>query len=133
MHRKNRKPSLGVRCWFAPHDIKGGRTINEQIDEAIRKYDRLLVIPSEQSLNSDWVKTEIAKARKRETKDKKVLFPVRLVSFETMQSWEYIDSSGKDLAEEIRQYFIPDFSKWKEHDSYQAALGRLVGDLKASG
>jgi len=48
-----------------------------------------------------------------------------------MQGWEYIDSSGKDLAEEIRQYFIPDFSQWKEHDSYQAALGRLVGDLKA--
>jgi TIR domain/Pentapeptide repeats (8 copies) len=123
--------SKGVRCWFAPQDMHGGRTINEQIDEAIRKYDRLLLILSERSLNSDWVKTEIAKARKRETKDKKVLFPVRLVSYETMQSWEYIDSSGKDVAEEMRQYFIPDFSRWKEHDSYQAALQRLVSDLKA--
>src|SRR5271167_3293076 len=28
-----------------------------------------------------------------------------------MQSWEYIDSSGKYLAEEIRQYFTPDFSE----------------------
>jgi TIR domain/Pentapeptide repeats (8 copies) len=123
----------GVRCWFAPQDMHGGRTINEQIDEAIRKYDRLLLILSEESMKSDWVRTEIAKARRREKEDKRVLFPVRLVSYETMQSWEYIDSSGKDLAEEIRQYFIPDFSKWKEHDSYQAALGRLVGDLKASG
>ena len=35
------------------------------------------------------------------------------------------------LAEETPQYFIPDFSKWKAHDSYQAALGRLVSDLKA--
>jgi hypothetical protein len=48
-----------------------------------------------------------------------------------MQSWEYIDSSGKDLAEEIWQYFIPDFSRWKERDSYQAAMWRLVSDLKA--
>ena len=56
---------------------------------------------------------------------------MRLVSYEAMQSWEYIDSPGKDLAEEIRQYFIPDFSRWKEHDSYQAAMGRLVSDLKA--
>jgi hypothetical protein len=56
---------------------------------------------------------------------------VRLVSYEAMQSWEYIDSSGKDLAEEIWQYFIPDFSRWKERDSYQAAMWRLVSDLKA--
>ena len=121
----------GVRCWFAPHHIKGGRKIHEQIDEAIRLHDRLLLILSEESMKSDWVRTEIAKARKREKEDKRVLFPVRLVSYEAMQSWEYIDSSGKDLAEEIRQYFIPDFSRWKEHDSYQAALGRLVKDLKA--
>jgi len=121
----------GVRCWFAPHDMHGGRNIHEQIDEAIRLHDRLLLILSEDSMKSDWVRIEIAKARKREKEDKRVLFPVRLVTYEAMQSWEYIDSSGKDLAEEIRQYFIPDFSRWKEHDSYQAALGRLVKDLKA--
>jgi len=34
----------GVRCWFAPHDIEGGRKIHEQIDEAIRRYDKLLLI-----------------------------------------------------------------------------------------
>jgi hypothetical protein len=33
----------------------------------------------------------------------------------------------------VREYFIPDFSRWKEHDSYQAALGKLVVDLKAVG
>lgn len=35
----------GVRCWFAQHNIQGGRKIHEQIDEAIRVYDRLLLIP----------------------------------------------------------------------------------------
>jgi len=36
-------------------------------------------------MNSERVKTEIAKARKREVREKKqVLFPVRLVSFEAM-------------------------------------------------
>jgi hypothetical protein len=34
-------------------------------------------------------------------------------------------------AREIREYFIPDFSNWKDHDSYQAAFQRLVSDLKA--
>ena len=83
-------------------------------------------------MSSEWVKVEIAKARKRETKEgKRVLFPVRLVGFERLRDWENIDSTGQDMAEEIRQYFIPDFSRWKEHDSYQAGLGRLIGDLKA--
>ena len=52
-----------VRCWFAPHDIQGGRKIHEQIGEAIRVYDRLLLILSEHSMNSEWVKTEIAHAQ----------------------------------------------------------------------
>jgi hypothetical protein len=43
----------GVRCWFAPYDIKGGRKIHEQIDEPIRLHDRLLLILSEQSMSSD--------------------------------------------------------------------------------
>ena len=121
-----------MRCWFAPHDIKGGRKVHEQIDEAIRLHDRLLLILSEHSMNSEWVKTEIAKARKREVKDgKQVLFPVRLVGFGALRDWERIDSSGEDMAEEIRQYFIPDFSNWKDHDSYQTAFQQLVKDLTA--
>jgi uncharacterized protein YjbI with pentapeptide repeats len=125
----------GVRCWFAPHDIKGGRKIHEQIDEAIRLHDRLLLILSEHSMSSEWVKTELAKARKRETKEgKRVLFPVRLVGFERLRDWECFDAdTGKDSAREIREYFIPDFSNWKEHDSYQAGMVRLIGDLKSSG
>ena len=39
-----------VRCWFAPHDIKGGRKLHEQLDEAIRLHDKLLLILSEHSM-----------------------------------------------------------------------------------
>ena len=84
-------------------------------------------------MTSEWVKTEIAKARKREANEgKRVLFPVRLVGFERLRDWECFDGdTGKDSAREIREYFTPDFSDWKDHDSYQAALVRLVGDLTA--
>ena len=77
-------------------------------------------------------RTEIAKARKREVKEgKRVLFPVRLVGFDRLRDWECFDSdTGKDSAREICEYFIPDFSNWKDHDSYQTAFQRLVGDLK---
>jgi hypothetical protein len=37
---------------------------------------------------------------------------------------------GKDSVREIREYFIPDFSNWKNYDSYQEAFQRLLRDLK---
>jgi uncharacterized protein YjbI with pentapeptide repeats len=125
----------GVRCWFAPHDIQAGKKIHEQIDEAIRRYERLLLILSPNSMNSEWVKTEIRKARKRERTEKnRVLFPVRLISFEAIRDWELFDADeGKDLAVEIREYYIPDFSNWKNHDSFAKEFKKLLRDLKAEG
>jgi uncharacterized protein YjbI with pentapeptide repeats len=122
-----------VRCWFAPHDVHGGKKLHEQIDEAIGVHEKVLLILSESSMNSEWVKTEIAKARKREVREKKqVLFPVRLVPFDAIRDWECFDAdTGKDSAREIREYFIPDFSEWKEHDKYKKAFDGLLGDLKA--
>jgi hypothetical protein len=76
----------GVRCWFATHHVQAGKKLHEQIDSAIRLHERLLLILSPDSINSEWVKTEIAKARKREIQeDKRVLFPVRLhISYEQL-------------------------------------------------
>jgi len=124
----------GVRCWFAPHDIKAGKKLHEQIDQAIRINDRLLLILSEHSMNSKWVKTEIAHARQKELdENRQVLCPISLVPFSTIREWKCFDAeTGEDSAREIREYFIPDFSNWKDDDSYKKALGRLVGDLKAA-
>jgi hypothetical protein len=122
----------GVRCWFASHNIHGGKKINEQIDEAIRLYDKLLLILSPASMDSDWVKTEIAHARQKEVRDKRrVLFPISLVPFEEIKTWKNFDAdTGKDSAREIREYFIPDFTDWKQHDAYSKAFDRLLRDLK---
>jgi hypothetical protein len=82
-------------------------------------------------MNSEWVKTEISKARKREMEEKKqVLFPIRLVDFEMIRQWECFDAdTGKDSARELREYFIPDFSNWTDPLSYRAAFERLLKDL----
>jgi hypothetical protein len=123
----------GVRCWFAPHDVLGGKKLHEQIDQAIRIYDKLLLILSENSINSTWVNTEIYNARQRELKEgRQMLFPVSLAPFEQIRDWKVFDAdSGKDMAREIREYYIPDFSNWKDHDSYRKAFNRLLKDLKA--
>lgn len=84
-------------------------------------------------MNSECVKTEIAKDRKREVKEeqRRVLFPVRLVAFASLREWECFDAdTRKDSAREIREYFIPDFSNWKDDAAYQEALAGLLHDLK---
>lgn len=123
----------GVRCWFAPHDIQGGRKVHEQIDEAIRVYDKLLLILSEASMNSNWVKTEIANAHAKEEQQKRqMLFPLSLVPFRSIRTWKLFDAeTGIDSAREVREYFIPDFCNWKDHDLYTIAFNRLLRDLKA--
>ena len=86
--------SKGVRCWFAPHKIKAGEKIHDQIDEAIRLHDKLLLILSEHSMASEWVKEEIARARKREAQEKRqMLFPVALVKYDpVIREWECFDA-----------------------------------------
>ena len=51
--------SNGVRCWFAPEDIKIGEEFRQRIDDAIREYDKLLLVLSEHSVRSDWVQDEV--------------------------------------------------------------------------
>jgi uncharacterized protein YjbI with pentapeptide repeats len=120
------------RVWFAPEDIKAGRKLYPQIDEAIRLHDKLLLVFSVDSMESEWVATEIRRARNAERDQKRQkLFPIRLCDMDTLRRWECFDAdSGKDLAVEVREYHIPDFSNWKDHDSFEAAFKRLLRDLR---
>ena len=104
----------GVRRWFAPHEMQGGKPVHEQIDEAIRRYESLLLILSAHSIASGWVETEIANAWERQIQEqegattKHVLFPVRLMSFEELESWKCPDpKTGRDLAREIESTSSP--------------------------
>ncbi len=123
----------GVRCWYAPHDMKGGQKIHVQIGEAIRTHEKLLLILSESSINSEWVKQEITKAKKREDREgKRVLFPISLIEYSKIQEWEFPDSKGRDLAEEIRLYYIPSFVGWdKDNEAYTTELERLLNSFHA--
>lgn len=123
----------GVECWFAPHDAKGGKKLHEQIEEAISDYDCLLLVLSANSMGSEWVKSEIAIARNKELiQGRQVLFPISLVDYSSIRGWKCFDADiGKDSAKEIREYFIPDFTDWKNSTSYKKAFDKLVEDLRA--
>jgi hypothetical protein len=129
----SRMRAANMRVWFAPEDLKGGKKLHEQLFEAIQIYDRLLIVLSEHSIQSEWVMTEIRKARETEKKERRrKLFPIRLTGFETLRDWTCFDAdTGKDLAVEVREYFIPDFSNWKDHDAFESAFAKLKRDLEA--
>lgn len=115
----------GVKCWFAPEDMKIGDKIRLTIDRAIPTYDKLLIILSENSINSDWVEHEVEVALQKEIEQKRVvLFPIRLddAVIESTLGW-----TGKIR----RERNIGDFKEWKNHDSYIKVFKRLLKDLKA--
>jgi hypothetical protein len=63
-----------------------------------------------------------------------VLFPVRLASYDALSAWKMFDADeGRDLAIDIREYYIPDFTEWKNHDSYQKEFEKLLRDLRMDG
>jgi hypothetical protein len=116
----------GVRCWFAPEDLKIGDRFRIEIDRAIRVHDKLLILLSANSVSSDWVEKEVETAFEHERRDKRtILFPIRLD--------DAIRTAEEGWAADIRrQRHIGDFTKWKDHDAYQKAFDRLLRDLKAA-
>jgi TIR domain len=114
-----------VLCWFAPHDMPIGGKILDEISEAIRLRDKVLLVLSEHSIRSDWVEDEVTKAFEEEQKRRQiVLFPIRLDNavMDTPEAW----------AAKCRSRNIGDFQRWKDHDAYKKSFERVMRDLRAS-
>jgi hypothetical protein len=114
----------GARCWFAPHDMPIGANIIDAIDEAIRLQDKVLLILSEGAIASDWVEGEVTRALDEErTRKQVVLFAVRLdeAVMQTSEGWARLLRGQRNIG---------DFTRWKEHDSYQKSFERLMRDLR---
>jgi len=114
----------GVRCWFAPEDLKIGDRFHERIEESIRLHDKLVIVLSESSVRSRWVEREVNAGIEREERDKRlVLFPVRIddAVMAAEQPW------AADLR---RTRHIGDFRGWQQHAAYKKAFERLLRDLQ---
>jgi uncharacterized protein YjbI with pentapeptide repeats len=115
----------GVRCWFAPEDMKIGDEFRKAIGLQIRLREKLLIILSENSIHSEWVGDEVEKAVAEEKEQGTLkLFPIQLDNavFEARDDW----------AEKIRlRRHIGDFSNWQDEASYHKSFERLLRDLKA--
>lgn len=116
--------SKGVRCWYAPEDLKVGEKIRVGIDKSIRKHDKLLLVLSKQSVKSDWVEKEVETALEFEKKQgRMILLPIRID--DAVMKIE-IGWPG-DIR---RTRNIGDSRRWKTPGIYQKAFDRLIHDLQ---
>lgn len=123
----------GVRVWKASEDLKIGDEFAKKINQEIRLRDKLILVLSEDSVNSDWVAFEVDKAL-REEKERNtgkgddepvdpVLFPIAIddAVFDSDEQWAWAIRKNRHIG---------DLRGWKDHDTYQAGLARLLRDLK---
>jgi TIR domain/Pentapeptide repeats (8 copies) len=129
--------AAGIRCWKWDHDARTGRSLWGEIDQAIRVYDKLVLIASKSSLKSPAVNREIERAivqederlKPREKGKKKidadVLFPVTLDAY-IFTKWKH------ERKVDVTKKVIADAKGWDaDAGIYAKVRDKLIRDLKA--
>ena len=114
----------GIRFWRDIHDAKAGR-LELQIEQAIRHNPTVLLVLSQNALQSDWVQHEVRKARGLEKElGRDVLCPVALDG-----SWKSGGWPERVMAQ-VTEYNILDFSQWQDDAVFQREFVRLLDGLQ---
>jgi uncharacterized protein YjbI with pentapeptide repeats len=118
----------GVRCWYAPADMRAGDHIRDTIEQQIRRHEKLLVVLSSASIASrrveDEVEAALAVEEKSQERRRTMLVPIKIDH--TVEKTDCI------WAQQIqRTRHIRDFTHWDDKGMYQQAFTRLLHDLKA--
>lgn len=115
--------SRDIRCWLFAEDAKWGEEVWSEIDKSIKMHDKVIVVCSAHSLQSQPVCREIERALQREDLERRtVLFPVRLDNF-IFENWEHPRKA------DVLSKVIGDF---REPTNYLKSLNRLVDNLNKS-
>jgi uncharacterized protein YjbI with pentapeptide repeats len=112
-----------IHCWSTP-EAELATWKPERFDEAIRRYDRLLLVFSADSLASSWIQTAVQAALARERHiNQTVLFPICLDTALNKSSAYWSVSLCQN-----RQ--INDFTGWEQkQQQYQRGLQQLLRNL----
>ncbi len=112
-----------IRCWLFREHAKWGESVWGEIDRSIRLYDKLVVVCSQNSLQSGPVIREIERALQKEDREKRnVLFPIRIDDY-LFDEWKH--ERKADVVSKV----VGDFRGWKDHDKYSYAFGKLLSAL----
>lgn len=116
--------ALGVPCLLVEQDLKIGDKLRKEIYQAIRQLDKLLLVLSQDAIESKWVEEAVDVALDRESQQPGtyLLFPLRLD--------DAVLTTEKYWAIAVRQRLIGDFRHWQQDAAYQQALQRVLRDLQ---
>jgi len=125
----------GIRCWLDSEELQSGDYTRRKIHKEIRDRDRVILVLSEESIQSDWVRREVEWARNKEIEeyDDKVpvLAPIRITEGVLEAIDRLADDASKKWAKYLKKHrHIGDFRGWCFEKKYQAALARLTCDLQ---
>lgn len=125
----DRLQGAGIRCWLDKKKMRPGDPIERSIYDGIRTYDKILLCCSENSLQSWWVENEIEKTLEverqlyKDTGEKLLkIIPLDLDGHIWEKDYEY--------ASHIKRRLAADFSDWKDHDKFEAAVEDVIQALR---
>ena len=114
----------GIRCWYAPEEMKMGDAIRQQVDQLIRIQDKLLVVLSKFSVESPWIQKEVEAALTEErNRNRTVLFSLCLDKSSMDAETDWLNRLQKNRR-------IYDFSAWENWEAYYTQFNCLLEDLR---
>jgi len=123
----------GVRTWLVPDDMNIGDPEQPRMDRGIQPSDKVLLVLSKDSVNSDWIELEVNQTLEQERRiyedlgdddvPIQILFPIMIDNSisEAKQFW------AKNIS---KQRHIENFAEWQNKTSYKSAFDRLLIELQ---
>jgi TIR domain/Pentapeptide repeats (8 copies) len=114
----------GVLCWYADESLYTGEKFPASIAAAVQSRQKVLVVLSKYSLQSDWVRREVELAQQKEGNGKReVLMPIRLDNAisNTTVTW------GTAIRKKCH---ISSFENWQQSPRYQKRFQDLLNALR---
>ena len=118
----NSLQSNGVRCWY-DEQMKLGDPVQEMIQHAMRKQEKVLLCCSRASLNSACVATELAWAVSEEDiRSEHVLIPLDLDGY--LATW------NGPLASTLKNLLAADCRNWNDESVFQWIIKKIIFTLE---
>ena len=121
----------GIRCWLFPEDARGHALVDrkspsdqEEVERWVRDYDKLVVVCSQEALESETIRNDITSAKDTQfTKDQWMLFLVGV-------DGTVVEPRGRGLARSLADDHTVFDLRDKSSGSYSEEMGRLTEGLK---
>ncbi len=114
----------GVRVFWDQMDILPGDALEERLAEAIREHDRFLVVLSDSSMESIWVRKELDLVWHS---DPSALLPIRICPIQEIVAWIKSDSTIPTF--DVHR--VSDFTAWKDASEFERELDLVLRALKS--